>query len=86
MADQPASTAIEYIFALTDRGLVLILEDVEGAIREGQIATGPRGSSLVSAPGYTRNVDRTSNIAVLALAQNAKDLFKVGDRLTFTMP
>ncbi len=80
----PVSTAIiRDTFHLHRRGLVLVLDELDGAVTGPGVVRSVRGASRFSGPEIADFVDRSHAIAVVALDPDAADHFAKGDTVSF---
>ena len=80
------TAVIRDTFHVQRRGLVLILDEVDGAITGAGIIKSAHGSSRFSGPEIIDFSDKSHAFAVIALESNAKDDFVKGDKISFEFP
>jgi len=80
------TAVIRDTFHVQRRGLVLVLDEVDGAITGAGIIKSARGSSRFSGPEIIDFADKSHAFAVIALESNAEGDFVKGDKISFEFP
>ena len=70
-------------FHVHGRGLVLVLDQLDGAVTGPGVVRSARGASRFAGPEIVDFVDRSHAIAVIALDPGAADHFAKGDTVSF---
>ena len=80
----PVSTAtIRDTFRIHGRGLVLVLDELDGVVTGPGVVRSARGASRFSGPEIVDFTDRSYALAVIALDPDAADHFAEGDAVSF---
>ena len=82
-AASTATAIIRDTFRLHGRGLVLVLDDLDGTVTGPAVVRSVRGASRFSGADIVDLVDRSFAIAVVALDTDAVDHFAKGDAVSF---
>lgn len=80
------TAVIRDTFHVQRRGLVLVLDEIDGATTGAGIIKSARGSSRFSGPEIIDFTDKSHALAVIALESNAKDNFVKGDKISLELP
>lgn len=77
-----STATIRDTFRLYQRGLVLVLDELDGAVTGPGVIRSVRGASRFSGPEIVDFADRSYAIAVVALDPDAMDHFAKGDTVS----
>ena len=78
-----SAATIQDTFRISDRGLVLVLSDLDGAIPWEGVVRSARGTSRYLGPEIVDFTDRTWAFAVVARDPGAEGQLAKGDRVSF---
>ena len=78
-----STATVRDAFCLHGRGLVLVLDEFDGAITGPGVVRGAHGASWFSGPEIADFAGQSSAIAVIALDLDAENHFAKGDMVSF---